>query len=299
MTSDLDGLIDRFINHIKVERGLSTNTVFAYGTDLSKFAEHLLESNIEDIEKVDEAVVISFLRRLRDNDISTRSMARVMSTLRSFFKFLLVGGVLTSHPMELMESPGFAKKLPEHLTQAEVERLLDAPKTDRPSGVRDKAMLEILYASGLRVSELLGLMLNDINLEFGYLVAKGKGSKERVVPIGGEALFWLERYINEARSGFGKGKRENYIFLNRRGGRLSRQYFWKLIKAYAKSAMIEKDISPHTIRHSFATHLLAGGADLRSVQAMLGHADITTTEIYTHVDRSRLKAVHKKYHPRS
>jgi integrase/recombinase XerD len=222
-----------------------------------------------------------------------------MSTLKSFFKFLLAGNVLTSHPMELMESPGFVKRLPEHLTQSEVEKLLNAPNTDRPAGIRDKAMIETLYASGLRVSELLGLRLNDINLEFGYLVAKGKGKKERAVPIGGEALFWLERDINEVRPGLGKGRRADYIFLNRRGGGLSRQYFWRLIKAYAKTAAIEKDISPHTIRHSFATHLLAGGADLRSVQAMLGHAYITTTEIYTHVDRSRLKKVHKKYHPRS
>ncbi len=298
MTADIDGLIDRFMNNIRVERGLSTNTVSAYGTDLSKFTEHLLRMKVDDIGEIDEAVVISFLKLLNDEGISTRSRARALSTLRTFFRFLILEGILDSHPMELMESPGFTKKLPEYLTQAEVERLLSAPNIDTTSGIRDKAMLETLYASGLRVSELLGLMLNDVNLEYGYLVAKGKGKKERLVPIGGEALFWLERYVKEVRPSLGK-KREDYIFLNRRGGRLSRQYFWRLIKKFAEVAAISKEISPHTIRHSFATHLLAGGADLRSVQAMLGHADITTTEIYTHVDRSRLKTVHKKYHPRS
>ena len=295
----IDILIDRFMSHIKVERGLSSNTVSAYSADLSKFLEHLLKSGIDSIEEIDEAVIISFLKNLQDEGISTRSSARALSTLRSFFKFLHQRDILSSHPMELMESPGFIKKLPEHLTQSEVEKLLAAPNIDKPSGIRNKAMLETLYASGLRVSELLGLTLNDINLEFGYLVTMGKGSKQRVVPIGGEALFWLERYINEVRPNFGRGKSNKLIFLNQRGGGLSRQYFWRLIKTLAQSAMIAKVISPHTIRHSFATHLLAGGADIRSVQAMLGHADITTTEIYTHVDRSRLKKVHKKYHPRS
>ncbi len=299
MHSDIDGLIDRFISHVKVERGLSSNTVSAYSTDLSKFLEHLIKLGIDNIEKIDETVILSFLKHLQDEGISTRSSARALSTLRSFFKFLLVREVLSSHPMELMESPGFIKKLPEHLTHSEVEKLLAAPNIDKPSGIRDKAMLETLYASGLRVSELLNLTLNDVNLEFGYLVTMGKGSKQRAVPIGGEALFWLERYISEVRPNFGKGKRENFIFLNQRGGGLSRQYFWRLIKTYAENVMIAKAISPHTIRHSFATHLLAGGADIRSVQAMLGHADIATTEIYTHVDRSRLKKVHKKYHPRS
>ncbi|MBN1572139.1 MAG: site-specific tyrosine recombinase XerD [Deltaproteobacteria bacterium] len=298
MTADTDGLIDRFMNNIRVERGLSVNTVSAYGTDLAKFAEHLSRVQIDNIEEVGEDTVISFLKTLDDEGISTRSRARTLSTLRTFFRFLLVEGIMDSHPLELMESPGFTKKLPEYLTQTEVERLLSAPNIDIPSGIRDKAMLEILYASGLRVSELLGLKLNDVNLEYGYLVAKGKGKKERLVPIGGEALFWLERYVSEVRPSLGR-RREDYIFLNRRGGSLSRQYFWRLIKKYADFAAIKKEISPHTIRHSFATHLLAGGADLRSVQAMLGHADISTTEIYTHVDRSRLKTVHKKYHPRS
>ncbi len=299
IASSIDILVDRFMNHVKVERGLSSNTVSAYSADLSKFLEHLLKSGIDNIEEIDEAVIISFLKHLQGEGISTRSSARALSTLRSFFKFLHQREVLSSHPMELMESPGFIKKLPEHLTQSEVEKLLATPNIDKPSGIRDKAMLETLYASGLRVSELLDLTLNDVNIEFGYLVTMGKGSKQRAVPIGGEALFWLERYINEVRPNFERGKRNKLIFLNQRGGGLSRQYFWKLIKTYAQSAMIAKVISPHTIRHSFATHLLAGGADIRSVQAMLGHADITTTEIYTHVDRSRLKKVHKKYHPRS
>ena len=290
--------IDRFIRYIGVERGLSRHTIQAYSSDLARFSSFLIEAGIDDLSAVEERHIASFIQDGCPHT-SIRSRARFMSAIRSFFTFLVREGEVTKHPMELLETPKFTKKLPEYLTGREVQELLSAPSETTPWGIRDRTMLEVLYASGLRVSELLGLTRDRINLDAGFLLVVGKGNKERVVPLGAEAISWLERYLNEARPPLDKGKGANLIFLNRRGTVLSRQYFWRMVKAYALKKDIKKDISPHTLRHSFATHLLSGGADLRSVQMMLGHADIATTEIYTHVDRTRLKEVHKKYHPRS
>jgi integrase/recombinase XerD len=294
----MDEWIDRFITHLGVERGLSANTTSAYAGDLSRFSAFLSSMGIADPAEVGQAHILSFLRE-GCPDLSTRSRARYMSSVRSFFTFLVREGALTVHPMELLESPKFTGKLPEYLTGQEVTRLLAAPSLATRWGMRDRAMLEVLYACGLRVSELLGLARDRVNLDAGFLIASGKGNKERVVPLGDEAISYLTRYLKEVRPVLDKGKGGNVLFLNRRGMPLTRQYFWKAVKAYAMTAGITKEIGPHTLRHSFATHLLAGGADLRSVQIMLGHADISTTEIYTHVDRTRLKQVHKKYHPRS
>jgi integrase/recombinase XerD len=295
----MDELIDRFIRHIGVERGLSYNTVSAYGSDLSRFSDYLREAEIVDAGLVEEGHILSFMERLAAEGISARSRVRYLSSIRLFFTFLVKEDEIKAHPMELLDSPTFMRRLPEYLTTQEVKKLLAAPDDQNPSGIRDRAMLEVLYASGLRVSELLGLTADRINLDVGFLIVVGKGNKERVVPLGLEAISRVNRYLAEARPGFDRGRGSVLIFLNRRGRALSRQYFWGAVKTYAASVGITKDISPHTLRHSFATHLLAGGADLRSVQMMLGHADITTTEIYTHVDRTRLKEVHKKYHPRS
>jgi integrase/recombinase XerD len=290
--------IDRFIRYLGVERGLSRHTIWAYSSDLARFSSFLIESGITDLSAVEERHIVSFMETGCPHT-SARSRARFMSSIRSFFTFLVREGDLSKHPMELLETPKFTKRLPEYLTYGEVQQLLTAPMLTTPWGMRDRAMLEVLYACGLRVSELLGLVRDRINLDAGFLIVTGKGNKERVVPLGIEAVFWLNRYLNEARPRLDRGKVTNLIFLNRRGTALSRQYFWRTVKTYALALNITKDIGPHTLRHSFATHLLSGGADLRSVQMMLGHADIATTEIYTHVDRTRLKQVHKKYHPRS
>lgn len=295
----MDGYIDSFIDHIRVERGLFRNTVEAYGNDLNRFNEYLAERGIIDPTQVTDETAETFLDYLDREGISVRSRVRYTSSIRSFFTYLMREGIVQTNPLELLESPRFLSKLPRYLTSDEIRALLAAPDDATPWGVRDRTMLEVLYAAGLRITELVELRLNSVNLEVGYLIARGKGDKERIVPLGEDAVRWLEHYISHIRPLLDKGKGVNTVFLNRNGGGLTRQYFWGAIKKYALQAGITKNISPHTIRHSFATHLLAGGADLRSVQAMLGHADITTTEIYTHVERERLKSVHKKYHPRS
>ncbi|MBN1881337.1 MAG: site-specific tyrosine recombinase XerD [Deltaproteobacteria bacterium] len=295
----MDACIDKFIDHIRVERGLSRNTVEAYGNDLKRFYDFLIENNITDPALVTDETARAFLDYLEVSGMSVRSRVRYASSIRSFFNFLMREGVVAANPLELLESPRFLSKLPRYLTSSEIRALMNAPDGTTPWGARDRAMLEVLYAAGLRVTELVELRLNAVNLEVGYLIARGKGDKERIVPLGEDAVKWLDYYIFHIRPLMDKGKGAGIVFLNRNGRGLTRQYFWSAIKKYSLSAGITKDISPHTIRHSFATHLLAGGADLRSVQAMLGHADITTTEIYTHVERERLKSVHKKYHPRS
>ena len=295
----MDAYIDRFIDHIRVERALSRNTVEAYGNDLKRFNEYLTEQEITDPTQVIEETAEAFLDCLNREGMSVRSRVRYTSSIRSFFNYLMREEIVQANPLELLESPRFLSKLPRYLTSEEIHALLAAPDDTTPWGTRDRAMLEVLYAAGLRITELIELRLNAVNLEVGYLIARGKGDKERIVPLGEDAVKWIDHYISHIRPLLDKGVGSGLVFLNRNGRGLTRQYFWGAIKKYALRAGITKDISPHTIRHSFATHLLAGGADLRSVQAMLGHADITTTEIYTHVERERLKTVHKKYHPRS
>ena len=295
----MNSCIDRFIEHISVEKGLSLNTISAYSGDLIKFSEFLTLAGVSSVNDIDEEHIISFLEALEQEEISTRSRVRYLSSLRNFFQFLVNEGHRDTNPMALLESPKFLTRLPKYLTTDEVGELLSAPITETAAGLRDRAMLEVMYASGLRVSELVGLKLGDINFDMGFIVARGKGNKERIVPLGEEALKWIKLYCDMIRHRFDKGKGGGFVFLNRNGRFLSRQYFWEAIKRYAIKAGITKNISPHTLRHSFATHLLAGGADLRSVQTMLGHEDISTTEIYTHIEKKRLKEVHKKYHPRS
>jgi len=290
--------LDRFLHHLTVERGLSENTLIAYDHDLTRFFGYLREKGIEELSKVDKLTLRTFLVVLRHQGLSARTVARNQVALRSFFRFLALEGVASINPSEDLESPGVAKTLPSLLTSREVEQLLKQPDLKSPLGLRDRAMLEMLYATGMRVSELVGFPTNQMNLETGYVVIYGKGSKERLVPLGKEAVRWIGHYLERVRNDLLKGRESPYLFVGRSGKGLSRQRFWKSLKNYGQKAGIPKRLTPHLLRHSFASHLLEGGADLRSVQALLGHADISTTQIYTHVTGERLKKVHKRFHPR-
>ncbi len=293
----MERYLDLFINYLIVEKGLTNNTIDAYSRDLLGFINHLSEIKISDAGVVAPLDIVKYIGKLRDSGISPRSSARKLTTIRMFYRFLNAEGYTKDNPTLLVELPKGISRLPKAISLEMVDMLLSAPDTKKPLGLRDKAMLEILYATGLRVSELVSLKVGDVNLDVGYLMAYGKGSKERIVPMGESAQMWVKEYILNARSRLCKGHSET-LFTNRSGRGLTRQGFWKVIKSYARKAKINISITPHTLRHSFATHLLERGADLRSLQMMLGHADISTTQIYTHVTTARLKEIHKKYHPR-
>lgn len=287
---------NEFFNYLRVERGLSPNTLVAYGGDLEKLAAFARQSG-KDLVSLERDDLIRFIQHLHELGLEARSIARALVTIRSFFKFLVLDGLLKRDPSANLESPKSWQSLPKFLIAEEVERLLDAPDTATDAGLRDKAMLEVLYATGLRVSELVAMKLNDLNLDMGFLTTLGKGSKERTVPLGQSAMGWIRHYL-EVRTRWLKGKSSPLLFLNKNGSPVSRQTFWKLIGDYGNKAKIGH-ITPHLLRHSFATHLLENGADLRSVQLMLGHADISTTQIYTHITNERLKHIYKKFHPRA
>ncbi len=293
----MERYLDLFINYLIVEKGLTNNTIDAYSRDLLGFINHLSEIKISDAGVVAPLDIVKYIGKLRDSGISPRSSARKLTTIRMFYRFLNAEGYTKDNPTLLVDLPKGISRLPKAISLEMVDMLLSAPDTKKPLGLRDKAMLEILYATGLRVSELVSLKVGDVNLDVGYLMAYGKGSKERIVPMGESAQMWVKEYILNARSRLCKGHSET-LFTNRSGRGLTRQGFWKVIKSYARKAKINISITPHTLRHSFATHLLERGADLRSLQMMLGHADISTTQIYTHVTTARLKEIHKKYHPR-
>jgi integrase/recombinase XerD len=278
-----------------VERGLADNTIQSYGQDLIRFLKFLELKKISPFKVTRDHIAeyIGSLNRL----LSARSIARGLSALKMFFRFLISEGKIKDSPARLIETIKLPGRLPEILSFDEVD-LLAQPDISGSLGLRDKAMLELLYATGLRVSELIGLNLININLEAGYVRTIGKGSKERMIPMGQKAIDALKAYIFDGRPGLFKGRNPSRLFLNSKGKAISRQGFWKIIKRYGVMAGIKKKITPHRLRHSFASHLLEGGADLRSVQVMLGHADISTTQIYTHVSRERLKQIHEKYHPR-
>jgi integrase/recombinase XerD len=292
----LDSWVDQFLLNLRIERGLADNTISAYGRDLAVFLD-FLEKHFLSLDTVGPENIETYLGELRKT-LTARSTSRALSSIRMFFRFLTAEGLRESNPARLIESPRLDRRLPGVLSASEVERLLSVPSGDRPGTLRDRAMLELLYATGLRVSELVGLRIRNINLEAGFVRTMGKGSKERVVPIGQKAMEAVREYLDRGRPALARSWTGSAVFLNLRGRAMSRQGFWKLIRIYALKAGITKTLSPHSLRHSFASHLLEGGADLRSVQFMLGHADIATTQIYTHVTRSRLKEVHEKYHPR-
>jgi integrase/recombinase XerD len=291
-------MLDQFLHYLTVERGFSGNTIEAYRHDVGRFLSHLREKGIQDFSEVNRDHLRIFLGGLRRQRLSARSIARNQAALRTFFRFLVLEGTVEGNPAEDLESPKTAAPLPEILSPTEVERLLEQPDRGTPLGIRDRAMLEVLYATGTRVSELVGLSTDRVNLEAGYARIYGKGSKERIVPLGSEAIQWVTRYLQEARRDLLKAGENPLLFVGRSGKGMSRQQFWKRIRAYGQRAGIRKRMTPHLLRHSFASHLLERGADLRSVQMMLGHVDISTTQIYTHVTGERLKKVHQKYHPR-
>jgi integrase/recombinase XerD len=298
----VDLAIQQFLDHLRVERELSVATVAAYGQDLAAFARFLAGRGIDDVRAVRPLDILEYLAKLTAAELSSRSQARALIAQRQMFKFLRVERVCDTNPTEEIDLPRFGRKLPVFLSLDEVDRLLAAPGRATPRGLRDTAMLETLYATGLRVSELVKLRLGDLNLEAGYLVAFGKGKKQRIVPLGEVAVATLRSYFETARPHFlpaGAAPSADFVFLTRLGRRMTRQGFWKIIDAHARAAGIRKHISPHKLRHSFATHLVERGADLRTVQAMLGHADIGTTEIYTHLSRAHLRSVYDKFHPRA
>lgn len=290
-------LIASFSNHLLVERGLSVNTLEAYGRDLGRYLEFISRSG-ERLETATDKDVISFLVYLQKGGLGSRSIARYLASIKALYRFLVSEGVLKESPGAGIRTPRMVRALPDALAIEEVDRLLGQPDTKSLVGLRDKAMLELLYATGLRVSELISLSINDCNFITGCLLTLGKGNKERLIPMGLVAINTLKEYISSCRPRWVRRFSTNILFISRTGKGLTRQGFWKIVKKYAKRAEIRKPITPHTLRHSFATHLLEGGADLRSVQILLGHVDISTTQIYTHVARKRLKEIHERYHPR-
>jgi len=290
-------LLKLFLDHLSIERGLSQNTLSAYQGDLERYFRYLEKKGLS-LEKVGKEEIRSFMIAEKERGLSARSISRRLVTLRTFHRFLFGEKVLKEDPTALLESPKLWRKLPDVLTVEEMNRLLAIPAGRHWMALRDRAFLEILYAAGLRVSEAASLRLEDLHLDVGFLRCLGKGGKERIVPLGRQAIQSVRHYLDRGRPRIARGKDKNFLFLSRLGRRLSRQSLWKIIQKSARSARLKKRITPHTLRHSFATHLLEGGADLRVVQEMLGHSDISTTQLYTHVDRGRLKAIHEKYHPR-
>lgn len=296
--ASLNQLADQYINHLIVEKGLAAKTVEAYAGDLTAFLSYLKNQQIEDIQQADTAAILKYIIKLRKDGRGGRTRARHLVTLRGFYQYLHRTGCLHSNPAELIELPKSGLKLPEVLNQDQVARLINAPDVKTAIGMRDAAMLELIYAAGLRVSELINLKVAAVNLEAGFVRVLGKGSKERIVPIGRKAIQAIQTYIIEGRPQQLKQGTSHYLFVARAGRPMTRQGFWKLLRGYSLSAGIKQRVTPHSLRHSFASHLLEGGADLRAVQIMLGHVDIATTQIYTHVAQKRLIELHRKFHPR-
>ena len=294
----LDVLVDQYINYLILEKGLSDNTIESYSRDIVRYVEYLKQKRVKQISDADTPLILTYLISLRDGGLKARSTARHLVTLRGFYRYLVQEKIIKHDPARLIDLPKSGLKLPDVLSVSEVKLLLNTPDTQTPLGLRNAAMIELLYAAGLRVSELVNLKLLDINTEAGFVRVIGKGSKERIVPIGNYAKNIIDRYVKTARSLLLKGGVSHYLFVARAGKPMTRQGFWKLLKQYALQAGIAKKITPHSFRHSFASHLLEGGADLRAVQVMLGHTDISTTQIYTHVAREHLLQMHAKYHPR-
>ncbi|SHS38432.1 tyrosine recombinase XerD [Mycobacteroides abscessus subsp. abscessus] len=289
-----------FMHFLIVEKALAKNTIVSYERDLKAYVKYIKTvENVQSINGIGRIQIVHFLGHLKEQGKSSRTIARNIASIRAFHQFLLREKVAEQDPSVHIETPQLERTLPKVLNLQEVERLLEAPKLTTHYGLRDKAMLELLYATGIRVSELIGLNLDDAHLTMGFVRCIGKGNKERIIPLGRTAATAIQEYLNKGRPQFIKNQREESLFVNHHGRRLTRQGFWKILKGLTKEAGIEKDLTPHTLRHSFATHLLENGADLRAVQEMLGHSDISTTQIYTHVTKTRLKDVYSQFHPRA
>lgn len=290
-------LVDRFLDAIWMERGLSQNTLGAYRADLMTLSRGLAEHD-KSIDQADKADLLAFIAKRVESGAKPRSTARQLSSFRRFFRYIMREGMRDTDPTADIEMPRIGRSLPQTLTEDEVDSLLNAPNTDEPLGHRDRAMLEILYATGLRVSELINITQSQINFNQGVLRIVGKGDRERLIPLGEESLRWVREFIAGPRMEILLERQTDYLFPTRRGDRMTRQAFWHIIKRYAEKANIRSKMSPHSLRHAFATHLLNRGADLRVVQLLLGHSDLSTTQIYTHVARERLKDLHREHHPR-
>ncbi len=295
----MESFLKEYLSFLKLERNLSGNTISSYKNDITSFLHYLDEKGISDPSDITFSHLIEFFKTLNEVCLSNSTAARYFSSIKSFFKYLFERKYIRENPIERLNSPKLSKNLPVVLTIEDIDSILTKPDVKSKLGLRDKVLLELLYACGLRVSELVNLKISDLFLKEEVIRVFGKGSKERIVPIGSSAITWIENYLFKSRPLLEKkAKSENVLLLNNRGTKLSRMGVWKIIDKYTKAAGIKKDVHPHTFRHSFATHLLEGGADLRAVQEMLGHADISTTQIYTHIDRDYIKQVHKDFHPR-
>lgn len=295
----MEQFVKEFISILRYEKNLSENTAKSYQSDLKKLLEYSEEKKINDWNKITSRTLAEFFETLRKDEFSSATTARYMTSFKKFFQFLEENKFIEKNPTTTLGKVKLSRKLPSVLSIEEIEKILNAPNIEDKSGLRDKAILEMLYSSGLRVSELINLKINDLYFEEEVVRVFGKGSKERIVPMGSSAIKWIKEYLIKARPLLEKKDRsQGYIFLNNRGTKISRMTIWKLVDHYGKEAGLQKEIHPHLFRHSFATHLLEGGADLRAVQEMLGHSDISTTQIYTHIDRQYIKQIHKDHHPR-
>ena len=295
----MESLLENFLDYISLERGLSVNTRKAYADDIRQFLDELARRGISSIDMVDRKQILDHLMAMKARGMSTNSISRHLVSIKVFFRYLQQEGALDRNVTDTMDSPRLWKILPDTLSEREVERLLEAPDIRKPLGMRDRAILELFYATGLRVSELAGLQLPDLHLDENYIRCIGKGRKERVIPVGKDSLRFLFQYLEEVRPLLCLEPAEQHLFVSRQGNGLCRQRLWQLIKTYTKKAGIQKNVTPHTLRHSFASHLLDNGAPLRVIQEMLGHADIATTQIYTHVNPDRLRSIHRQFHPRA
>ncbi|ETP69660.1 integrase/recombinase XerD [Planococcus glaciei] len=293
--------LDDYLHFLRVERQLAPNTLTSYERDLKSYLQYLKEvEQLDSLRKVERVHILNHLRHLKETTKTPRTVARHISSIRSFHQFLIRERVVDNDPTVHLEMPQMEKKLPNILSIEEVDALMQAPAENKANGLRDRAMLELLYASGMRVSECINLNIEDVNLTMGFVKCYGKGGKERIIPLGKTALAACRTYLENARGELAKPEtKTDSLFINQRGKRLTRQGFWKLLKQHAQKAGIQRELTPHTLRHSFATHLIENGADLRAVQEMLGHADISTTQIYTHVSKTRLKDVYSQFHPRA
>lgn len=298
--NNLFDLLDEFSLYLSIEKGLSHNTVSSYRSDLTKFFRFLQEQNVSDLRMVDKDTLYDFITILNKGKLTSRSQARYISSLKHFFKFLLSQNIVENNPTEKIDTPKLGRSLPQILTYPEIESILECVDTSNPIGVRDRAIMETLYACGLRVSELINLKRRDVLFDLEVVRVFGKGSKERIVPIGRSAIEWIQNYLKFSRNVLaGNSETKDILFLNARGRKLTRMGVWKILQKYAVLVGLEGKMHPHIFRHSFATHLIEGGADIRIVQEMLGHSDISTTQIYTHLTREYLIEVHKLYHPRA
>nr|WP_296971111.1 site-specific tyrosine recombinase XerD [Tepidanaerobacter sp. EBM-38] len=297
--SNMKDLLENFLQYSSVERGLAKNTIDAYRRDLKSYIYYLKTKNITNINCTNRSIIVSYLLLMQKNGKASSSISRACAAIKSFYQFLFMEHIISEDPTVNLDAPKQEQRLPKVLSVEEIEKLLSQPDMSNPLGIRDRSMLELLYATGMRVSELISISVEDVNLEMGFLRCIGKGSKERIVPICSIAVKYLELYTLNARNKILNGKKSKILFLNRQGNAMTRQGFWKIIKKYSQQAGIDKKITPHTFRHSFATHLLENGADLRVVQEILGHSDISTTQIYTHITRNKIKEVYDNTHPRA